>query len=703
MTRPSNTVLLLLLGSGLLALAPMGCERVPVPEDVVPPVTVPQLEPLGHPWTRAELREVVDLQVARDADGLRALLTSDDAEVRARAALALASVQSSRAVGDLQALLADADPAVRREAVFALGQADAADRGESLMAALSGEEDPDVRRRLIEALGKRAPAADVLLELEPRDPGEAAERALALARLALRGVRGEGLVDELLGLLDHTEPAVRTNAAYYLGRTSQMAPWAEEMDRIREALDVYAPNEPAAMYLLAALGLRRDPEDRDRILHWMSHAQDWRIRANAARALGSPAFMELRGVESALYERIEHDPSVHVAVAAAGALTMGGGRPDGLTARMETLIRQGDPGRWQAQLPLVEYAGEQERMELIMEWVERMRTRNPTATARGVRLLGRPVEAPGVRELLFDLLDHDDARVKAVAARVLAERWLTTPTEDEEFSRLVDRFGALLEEGEAPVALAITRAVASPAWTPFGAPEVLLSAFRELDPDETHPTVLVGYMEALASVGGDGVAEAVETYVEHPHLRVRAIAGEVIQVFTGRRPEGTRIEGPERTVDWEALEALGPAPRLHLETDRGEIVVRLLPGQAPLTVQAMAELAAAGAYDGTHFHRVLPNFVVQGGDVTARDGSGSPGYALRSEFTRLPFARGVLGMASSGKDTEGSQFFLTHSMQPHLDGGYTAFGWVESGAEVMDAVLEGDRLISARVEPGDEG
>lgn len=698
MTRVSNTVLLLFLVLGL-----PGCERVPVPDDVVPPVAAPEVEPLAHPWTRAELREVVDLQVARDADGLREFLASDDAEVRARAALALASVQSSRAVGDLQALLSDPEPVVRREAAFALGQTDAADRGQSLMEALPREEDPEVRRRLIEALGKRAPSAEVLLELDPEGPAEAAERALALARMALRGLGTEGLVDELLALLTHPEPAVRANAAYYLGRTSQMAPWAGEMDRIREALDGYAPDESAAMHLVVALGLRRDPEDRDRILHWMAHARDWRTRVNAARALGSPAFMELRGVESALYERIQHDPSVHVAVAAASALTMGGGRPDGLSDRMEALIRRGDPARWQALLPLVEYAGEQERMELIMEWIQRMSTRDPTATARGVRLLGRPVDAPGINDLLFDLTEHDDARVKATAARVLAERWLTTPTEDAEFARLVERFGALLEEGETPVALAITRAVASPAWTPFGAPEVLLSSFRELDPYETHPTVLVGYMEALASVGGDGVAEAVEPYVEHDHLRVRAIAGEVIQIFTGRRPEGTRIEGPERTVDWEALEALGAAPRLHLETERGEIVVRLLPGQAPLSVQAMAELAAAGAYDGTHFHRVLPNFVLQGGDVTARDGSGSPGYALRSEFTRLPFARGVLGMASSGKDTEGSQFFLTHSKQPHLDGGYTAFGWVESGAEVMDAVLEGDRVISARVEPGGEG
>jgi len=93
--------------------------------------------------------------------------------------------------------------------------------------------------------------------------------------------------------------------------------------------------------------------------------------------------------------------------------------------------------------------------------------------------------------------------------------------------------------------------------------------------------------------------------------------------------------------------------------------------------------------------------MVQGGDVAMGDGSGSPGFSIRSEFTRIPFQRGVIAMASAGKDTEDSQFFLTHSMQPHLDGEYTAFGWVESGFEALDGILEGDRLVRARVVPGE--
>ena len=94
----------------------------------------------------------------------------------------------------------------------------------------------------------------------------------------------------------------------------------------------------------------------------------------------------------------------------------------------------------------------------------------------------------------------------------------------------------------------------------------------------------------------------------------------------------------------------------------------------------------------------MANFVVQGGDYVRRDGYGGPEAQIRSEFTRLRYGTGTIGMASSGKDTEGSQFFVTHSPQPHLDGRYTAFGRVVEGQDVVDQILQGDLVVEARVE-----
>ncbi|NNK62079.1 MAG: peptidylprolyl isomerase [Gemmatimonadetes bacterium] len=137
-----------------------------------------------------------------------------------------------------------------------------------------------------------------------------------------------------------------------------------------------------------------------------------------------------------------------------------------------------------------------------------------------------------------------------------------------------------------------------------------------------------------------------------------------------------------------------------IDTDRGRVVVALAADQAPLTVQRLSDLAAAGRFAGVPFHRVVPNFVVQGGDLSRGPEAGPPAGRLSSEVTRIPFERGVIGMANTGSlDTESSQFFITHDRQPHLDGGYTAFGWVVEGMDVLDRIELGDRIHAIHVVP----
>ena len=140
----------------------------------------------------------------------------------------------------------------------------------------------------------------------------------------------------------------------------------------------------------------------------------------------------------------------------------------------------------------------------------------------------------------------------------------------------------------------------------------------------------------------------------------------------------------------------GERPRARIRTARGEIVLELLAEEAPLTVHNFVTLAAAGYYDGGVWHRVVPNFVLQDG-APAGDPSGGPGWAIRDEINRVRYGRGVLGMALSGPDTGGSQWFITHSPQPHLDGGYTVFGRVVDGMGTADEVLQGDPITAITV------
>ncbi|WP_462137144.1 peptidylprolyl isomerase [Candidatus Mycalebacterium sp.] len=132
---------------------------------------------------------------------------------------------------------------------------------------------------------------------------------------------------------------------------------------------------------------------------------------------------------------------------------------------------------------------------------------------------------------------------------------------------------------------------------------------------------------------------------------------------------------------------------VEIETNRGKITLELYPEHAPKTVNNFVFLSGEGFYNGVVFHRVIADFMVQGGDPSAT-GSGGPGYRFEDETAGSPLvhSRGVISMANSGPDTNGSQFFITHSPQPHLNGRHTVFGKVIDGMDVVDAIQQGDKM-----------
>jgi peptidyl-prolyl cis-trans isomerase B (cyclophilin B) len=136
-------------------------------------------------------------------------------------------------------------------------------------------------------------------------------------------------------------------------------------------------------------------------------------------------------------------------------------------------------------------------------------------------------------------------------------------------------------------------------------------------------------------------------------------------------------------------------------TSRGTIVCELFAADAPLTVNNFVFLAREGFYDGTVFHRVISNFMIQGGDPTGT-GTGGPGYRFRDETSGNPnrHGTGTLSMANAGPNTNGSQFFITHAPQPHLDGRHTVFGKVTSGQDIVDTTKQGDTLKSVTITEG---
>ncbi len=132
-------------------------------------------------------------------------------------------------------------------------------------------------------------------------------------------------------------------------------------------------------------------------------------------------------------------------------------------------------------------------------------------------------------------------------------------------------------------------------------------------------------------------------------------------------------------------------PQAKIATKYGDMIVELFEDETPNTVANFVSLIEKGYYDGLKFHRVVPDFVIQGGDPTG-SGAGGPGYRIKceAETNKTKHTRGVLSMAHAGKDTGGSQFFITHRATPHLDGKHTVYGRVISGVEIVDKVQQGD-------------
>jgi cyclophilin family peptidyl-prolyl cis-trans isomerase len=218
--------------------------------------------------------------------------------------------------------------------------------------------------------------------------------------------------------------------------------------------------------------------------------------------------------------------------------------------------------------------------------------------------------------------------------------------------------------------------------------------------ESREPDLVASALDAAASLAEGGCALLAARRDDADDLvrdRARRLLAQRCGEDPGRfvhRPFATRLS----SADYRRLAATAESGRVlaTFTTTRGSFTAELFPREAPMTVESFAALARKGYFDGTTIHRVVPDFVVQAGDPRG-DGTGGPGYALRDELSSLPYLRGRVGMALSGPDTGGSQWFVTLSRQPHLDGGYTVFGEVASGMEVVDRIEQNDRILSVSI------
>lgn len=601
---------------------------------------------------------------------LDSLLSSDDVEVRAAAALTTGRLGARSHIAAVRELAIDSDTAVAANALFSLGLLK-----DSTAARLAGDAlrkggAPGVEAAwLLGEIGEvgRASIIDALSEvsLTPSTRG-----AVLLAAARLRPVPAESVVP----FLNSGDSSLAWRAAYAIarGRSAEgtrallglgASPWASVREQVaRGASRSIAGDSLGELARGVLVMLVRDDSAR--------------VRVNAVRAAASYG----AAMRSALIGATR-DEDMGVRVAAAQSIE----QVLDSTATTWTSLFDADTtfivrraladGAAKRGIALAARA----HWSASADWRKRaasveLRLRRPAGTMLG---------------LLDDYTRDPDGRVRSASANALASLIDSASVRDSVRRRL----RALLRDGDVGVRSAALAGLT--ARVTVDDLSAALDAFERSRADTDNDARSAFWRltdSALAQAKGalpDSIERRLAALARPDDPLERMTAARMTRFAAWRDSTGTA-----RPIAWyeaRVREALGRPPMARIDTDRGPIELVLLAHDAPLTVFNFISLAKRGYFDGQQFHRVVPNFVIQGGDPRG-DGSGGPGYAIRDELNRRRYGRGALGMALSGPHTGGSQFFVTHSPQPHLDGGYTIFGQLSRGADALDHIVQGDRI-----------
>jgi cyclophilin family peptidyl-prolyl cis-trans isomerase/HEAT repeat protein len=675
-----------LFGAAVFATA---CAPVLLPGPAAPATVQLSAEDIGH---AAELLRMEDARVF-DEPLVARLLADPLPEIRGRAVLAAGRVRDRSATPLLLRAAEDPVASVRTRAALALGlMADSAAEVVTTLNALTRDADPAAAAEAAAALGRLGveagrPALQALLDAPTLPAAVRQEALLAVWRLPRSGASADAPVR----LLADADPETRWRAAYVLMRIGGTASVPALIGALGDADDRVRANAARGlrMTLADSAGMRADA-----LAALLTAADDPHphVRINALRLL--PSYRDNARAMPVLLRRLA-DPDPNVAVAAAAALADTGepaaaaalgravndlARPDGLrTSALAAWVRL-DPA---AAVPAAGTWADSAR------WILRYHAARSLGTA--------PWPQPAA---VLERLTRDTSRL--VAAEAFTALRAAADSLPEARRIYIQGLGA----GDLLVRAAALRGLARHATV--ADLDLLLQAYARAQQDDANDAAIAA-LEALGRLRAAGVT------VEHafharfgtgPAPRDPALHRAVVQHIGAAPPAwGAPRTAPEpRPLEFYAdvvrrlvapVLAGAAAPRVAIGTAHGEIVLELAAADAPLTVHNFLSLVDRGYYAGTRWHRVVPNFVIQDGDPRG-DGSGGPGHAIRDEINALRYVRGALGMALSGPDTGGSQFFITHSPQPHLDGGYTIFGRVADGMDVVDRVVQEDPITHFR-------
>jgi cyclophilin family peptidyl-prolyl cis-trans isomerase/HEAT repeat protein len=604
---------------------------------------------------------------------LRSLLGDRDTTIGANAAYALGLLRDTASIPALSAALA-ANHEVAREAAWALGEIGAPGRA-AIITGLKPRRDHDTAIQLLLAAAKLRPVpiSDVEPYLRERNPAVVWAATYAIARTrAAGGVRD--LIDlEASPLLGGKPRGPDRAAALPAPYTDSLAGSQRARAEIARGLAKSAAGDSLgvkAFAVLARLVGDIDPH----------------VRINAARSLGTygpPAKPAL------LYATRDLDPNVRIAAAQSlgTVLTKDASDFAALWAADTSIVYRSSLLASAARAGL--------RPAELTSWAASpdWRLRAAVASASG-DTLDRAFAFARTAPLTRD----PDPRVREAAyAAIMPSAGM--PLEDTVHVLLVNG----LRDPDFYVRATVIGALAERPTAADLSPVLASYSIAGRDSANDARLAAIQYVGALwrkdsTSLNATWLQHLAQTPVPADPLERAAGKGIPVWAKWSAVPAVPKpmawYEGVVRTIVMPSY--AGKTLNATIHTVRGPIRLELFGADAPITVGNFLSLARSGYYRNTRFHRVVPNFVAQDGDPRD-DGNGGPGYSIRDEMNRQRYERGAVGMALSGPDTGGSQYFITHSPQPHLDGHYTVFGRVTRGFDVLDKIVQGDQIT--KVDP----
>lgn len=662
--------------------------------------------------------EILTLQDKRTLGANNELLNylkSGENRTVIRALLAIANIADTNTISAAgEMLLTHPGKDVRSIAAFALGQIPSAASIDYLNRSLGSEKDNDVLVQVIDALGKIGDEAsyNMLLSYKIADPKLNEAVALSIARYGIRKVRNADGVLHLESLVQNGDASIKRMSAYTFARGMDKT----LLTPAKETLKILAVSDDphTRMWAFNALGKLADPADIDFITSQYNSESDWKVKVNILNVI--PNYKTTNPEIYNILTSLTPGENINVGISKLNNLGKlysslePASLPPDLKGFFESYLSQRSLKPWHLTAEaLNSYAliYKDEAKEQLLRDISDSPVYNIKAAAiRSFSYFNDPMVYKEVREKISAVVqEYNKTNPNTTGAMIGSEdlaklyrafvEMLTAlddkmDTENKNVTRLIySEFGSSKDPYITAVALS---ALTDSLYLQYReeTSQVILFDFNELN-DRDNPDVTQIYIETLAELGAKDAVKILEEKKNSVNYDIAKSSASALEKITGVKQNFTT----ERymSYNWDFLNSLPQEVFITLNTAEGDIKLKLFPHVAPFTVVNFIKLAQIGYFNNTVFHRVIPNFVVQGGDPTGTGYSG-PGYSMRSEFSPLQFTTGILGMASSGKDTEGSQFFITHSPQYHLDGKYTIFGEVVEGMDVVNGLYIGDKLES---------